>query len=94
MRLLLEAVAFLVIGAIVFSVAMVIVGQKPLGLEHGELRCEGAGSVIITVEGNDYAVNGMASPRYPPIQDIWNRATFPEADIDRLIAHGLTLCNW
>ena len=34
----------------------------------GELRCEGAGAVIINVDGKDYAVNGMAGPRYPPIE--------------------------
>ena len=61
---------------------------------HGELRCEGSGAVIINVDGADYAVNGMAGPRYPPIQRIWNSATHPEADIDRILSRGLTLCDW
>ncbi len=60
----------------------------------GELRCEGAGVVVINVDGKDYAVNGMASSRYPPIERIWNSATHPEANIDRILTHGLTLCDW
>ena len=35
---------------------------------HGELRCEGRGAVIINVDGEDYAVNGMARSRHPPIE--------------------------
>ena len=42
----------------------------------------------------DYAVNGMARTRFPPIQEIWNKSTFPETDTDRLIVRGLTLCDW
>ena len=60
----------------------------------GELRCEGAGVVVIDVDGKDYAVNGMASSRYPPIERIWNGATHPEADIGCIISRGLTLCDW
>ena len=60
----------------------------------GELRCEGRGAVIINVDGRDYAVNGMAGPRYPPIQTLWNKESQPQADIDRLIVQGLTLCAW
>ena len=60
----------------------------------GELRCEGRGAIIITVDGRDYAVNGMASSRYPPVQQVWNSESHPETDIDRLIAQGLTLCAW
>ena len=52
---------------------------------HGELRCEGSGAVIINVDGKDYAVNGMAGPRYPPMERIWNSATQPEADIGRIL---------
>ena len=51
----------------------------------GELRCEGAGGVVINVDGKDYAVNGMASRRYPPIERIWNSATQPDADIGRIL---------
>ena len=60
----------------------------------GELRCERAGAVVINVDGKDYAVNGMASSRYPPIERIWNSATHPEADIGRILSRGLTLCDW
>ena len=60
----------------------------------GELRCEGSGAIIIKVDGRDYAVNGMASSRYPPLQQVWNKESHPETDIDRLIAQGLTLCAW
>jgi hypothetical protein len=51
---------------------------------RGELRCEGAGAVIINVNGNAYAVNGMAGSRYLPIERIWSSATHPEADIGRI----------
>jgi hypothetical protein len=61
---------------------------------QGELRCEGAGAVVINVDGKDYAVNGMASSRYPLIERIWNSATHPEANIDRSLTHGLTICDW
>jgi hypothetical protein len=92
-KLLVEAIVLLVIGAIVFSFAVIVGGREPFG-EHGELRCEGTGAVVITINGTDYAVNGMAGARYPPIQVIWNKATVPEANFDRLIARGLTLCDW
>ena len=67
MKLLVEVIALLVIGAIVCSIAIVILGRNPLKLALGELRCEGGGAIIINVDGKDYAVNGMAGPRYPPI---------------------------
>jgi hypothetical protein len=60
----------------------------------GQLRCEGAGAVVINVDGKDYAVNGMAGSRYPPIERIWNSATYPGTDIDRILTRGLTLCDW
>jgi hypothetical protein len=61
---------------------------------QGELRCEGRGAVIISVDGKDYAVNGMAGSRYPPIESIWNSTTHPEADTGRILSRGLTLCDW
>jgi hypothetical protein len=94
MRLLIEVIALLVIGAIVVSIAIVILGRNPLQLAQGELRCEGGGAIIINVGGKDYAVNGMAGPRYPPVQSLWNKNSYPETDIDRLIVRGLTLCEW
>ena len=60
----------------------------------GELRCEGAGGVVINVDGKDYAVNGMAGRRYPRIERIWNSATQPKADLGRILSRGLTLCDW
>jgi hypothetical protein len=63
-------------------------------LARGELRCEGNGAVVINVEGRDYAVNGMAGSHYPPVQTVWNAASHPEIDIDRLIVQGITLCDW
>ena len=50
--------------------------------------------MVVRVAGKDYAVNGMASSRYPPIQQVWNSNTYPDTNIDRLIARGLTLCDW
>jgi hypothetical protein len=63
-------------------------------LAQGELRCEKGGAVVIRIAGKDYAVNGAASSLYPPVQQIWNSDTYPNADIDRLIVKGLTLCDW
>jgi hypothetical protein len=93
MKLLGEATVLLLIGAIVL-LAVGVKGLEPFGHEHGEIRCEGAGAVVITINGKDYAVNGMAGRRYPPIQVVWNKTTFPEANFERLIARGLTLCDW
>jgi hypothetical protein len=93
-KLLIEVIALLVISAIIISIAIVVLGRNPVKLAQGELRCQGGGAIIIKIDGKDYAVNGMASPDYPPIQNIWNKATFPETDTDRLIARGLTLCDW
>jgi hypothetical protein len=68
-------------------------GSSPK-MAEGVLRCEGAGAVVISIDGADYAVNGMVSRLYPPIQRVWNSSTHPENDIDRIIVRGLTLCDW
>jgi hypothetical protein len=94
MKLLVEAIVLLVIGAIVLSVAIIVGGREPPVQEHGELRCEGTGAVVITINGKDFGVNGIAVARYPTIQLIWNKAAIPEANFERLIARGLTLCDW
>jgi hypothetical protein len=94
MKLIIEALALLVIGTIAATIAAFVVGKSPLKLSEGELRCEGAGTVIIHIAGEDYAVNGMAGWQYPPIQRVWNKDTYPETDIDSLIVRGLTLCDW
>ena len=60
---------------------------------QGELRCEGAGAVVINVDGKDYAVNGM--PVRVTLQLSGSGiATHPEANIDRILTHGLTICDW
>jgi hypothetical protein len=83
MRFLIAAIALLILGALGLYSGYAKEVQ-------GELRCEGAGAV----DGEDYAVNGMAGGRYPPIERVWNSATHPEADIGRILSRGLTLCDW
>ena len=94
MRLVIEAALILVIGLVGGSVAYVGISWPFTDLAEGELRCEEGGAVVVRIAGKDYAVNGAASSRYPPVQQIWNSATFPNTDIDRLIVKGLTLCDW
>jgi len=76
------------------TVALFVKTSSASKMAQGEVRCEGAGAVVINIAGDDYAVNGMARRHYPPIQRVWNAATHPESDIDRIIVSGLTLCNW
>lgn len=66
----------------------------PFKMTQGWLRCEGAGAVILSVRGEDYAVNGMASSRYAPINAVRKRANDPDSDVGPIISHGLTLCDW
>jgi hypothetical protein len=94
MRLVIEAALILVIGLVGGSVAYVDISWPFTDLAEGELRCEEGGAVVVRIAGKDYAVNGAASSRYPPVQQIWNSATYPNTDIDRLIVKGLTLCDW
>ena len=95
MRSIPAAIAFLVLGLTISSMATLFSkGGPPFKMAQGEVRCEGPGAVVINIDGADYAVNGMASRRYPPLQRIWNSATYPETDIDRIIVRGLTLCEW
>ena len=95
MRSISAAIALLMLGLTISSIAAPFLkGESPSKLAQGEVRCEGAGAVVINIDGADYAVNGMASRRYPPIQRVWNSATYPESDIDRIIVRGLTLCDW
>jgi hypothetical protein len=70
-------------------------GQRwPFRVPEGRLRCEGAGAVIFTVHGKDYAVNGMAASRYAPIQGLWKSTNDPNIDAGVIISRGLTLCSW
>ena len=80
---------------LMFGATLVLLDHWPFtNFSHGELRCEDAGAVVIRIAGKDYAVNGMASLRYAPVQRIWNKIYYPNMDIDRLIVRGLTLCDW
>jgi hypothetical protein len=94
MRVLIAAIALLVLGSIIGSVVALLLGRSPLKVAQGDLRCEGAGAVIVKVDGKDYAVNGLASPRYPPLQCVWNSANYPDTDIGHITSLGLTLCDW
>jgi hypothetical protein len=93
MRLIIDAIMVLVVGLIVGLLAAVAMSWPFYNLAQGELRCEDHGAIVIKVAGKDYAVNGLAAARYQPIQGIWNSATYPEADIERIIVRGLTLCD-
>lgn len=94
MRILLNTVTLLAIGLLIAAVAVLAVRWPFANMAVGELRCYDDGAVVVRVAGKDYAVNGMASSRYPPIQQIWNNDTYPDTNIDRLIARGMTLCDW
>jgi hypothetical protein len=94
MRLLMQAIAASVLGPVFAAAISLLYVDPPQTLNEGNLRCEGAGSVIINVAGKDYAVNAKAGPKYPPIQTIWNKSTVPALNIDRLLIRGLTLCDW
>jgi hypothetical protein len=90
MRLVVPGIVLIVLG---LAGGLAYYGERS-SFAHGELRCEGAGALIIKVDGMDYAVNGMPGPSYPPIQRIWNSSIYPDLDIGRIIDRGLTLCNW
>ena len=90
MRFLLVIIGLVILGILGLS----SYGAGSQKMTEGELRCEGPGAVIIKVDGKDYAVNGMAGSRYPPIVSIWTSATHPETDIGRILDRGLTLCDW
>ena len=94
MRILLNTAALFVIGLLIAAIVMLAVRWPFANMAAGELRCDGGGAVVVRVAGKDYAVNGIASSRYPPIQQVWNSNTYPDTNIDRLIARGLTLCDW
>jgi hypothetical protein len=94
MRLLLNAVTLVAIGLLAAAIATLSLQWPFADMAAGELRCESGGAVVVRVVGKDYAVNGMASSRYPPIQQIWNNDLYADTNIDRLITRGLTLCDW
>jgi hypothetical protein len=86
------AIALLMLILTISATAALFKGES--NLAQGEVRCEGAGAVVIKIDDADYAVNGMASRLYPPIQRVWNATTYPQSNIDRIIVTGLTLCDW
>ena len=94
MKLVTDAIAALMIFCIAGAIIYIARTWPFANLSQGELRCEDAGAIIVRVGGQDYAVNGMASSRYPHVQRVWNSASYPETDIDRLIAIGGSLCDW
>ena len=96
MKLLIQAILLFAmwVSAATISLFLFYGFKAPSQRSQGELRCEGAGAVIINIPGEDYAVNGMAGGQYPPVQRVWNKETYPETDVDRLIVRGLTLCDW
>jgi hypothetical protein len=83
------AIALLMLILTISATAALFEGRS--NVAQGEVRCEGAGAIVINIDGTDYAVNGMASRRFPPIQ---NATAYPESDIDRIVVTGLTLCDW
>ena len=88
------AIAVLMLVLTISSAIALFKGNSPTQIAGGEVRCEGAGAIVVNIDGMDYAANGMASRRYPPIQRVWNASTHPEVDVDRIIITGLTLCDW
>ena len=94
MRVLLNAITLFAIALLVAAVATLGVWWPFANMAVGELRCEDGGAVVVRVLGKDYAANGKASAQYPPLQKIWNKDTYPDTNINRLVARGLTLCSW
>ena len=94
MRALPNIVTLLAIGLLIAAIALLAVRWPFANMAAGELRCDDSGAVVVRVAGKDYAVNGRASSRYPPLQQIWNNDTYPDTNINLLIARGLTLCDW
>ena len=94
MKLILEPIALLVICAIVASIASLSLDEILSNWRKANFAAKTAALSSSMLTEMDYAVNGMARTRFPPIQEIWNKSTFPETDTDRLIVRGLTLCDW
>lgn len=68
MKALLGAVTLLTLGLLAVAVALVTLRWPFADMAAGELRCESGGALVVKIAGKDYALNGMASTRYPPIQ--------------------------
>ena len=94
MKALQDTVTLLVMSLLLAAIGLLAVRWPFANMAEGQLRCESGGALVVRVAGKDYAANGRASSRYPPIQQIWNSDAYPSANIDRLIVRGLTLCDW
>jgi hypothetical protein len=44
------------------SKALFLKSGSPTKMAQGEVRCEGAGAIVINIDGADYAVNGTPPP--------------------------------
>jgi hypothetical protein len=77
MKVLLDALTLLAIGLMLAGVATLALRWPFTNMAEGELRCESGGAVVVKIAGKDYAVNGMASTRYPPMQQIWGSPEAP-----------------
>ena len=65
MRSIPAAIALLMVILTISATAALFEGRS--NVAQGEVRCEGVGAIVISIEGTDYAVNGMAIaviPRY------------------------------
>jgi hypothetical protein len=94
------AVALLMVGLTISSIgtlffksgspseALFLKSGSPSNMAQGEVRCEGAGAVVINIDGADYAVNGMASRRYPPIQRVWSAPVIQKVTSTVLSSEG------
>ena len=52
MKYAVEALALIILGTIAATVVVLMFGSPSLKLAEGELRCEGAGAVIIKIAGD------------------------------------------
>jgi hypothetical protein len=69
----------------------------PLTIDRAELRCEGAGAVVVRDGQREFGVNGTAiAAGYARLNPIWRddpSGFEPKVSIRPLIARGLSLCR-
>jgi hypothetical protein len=68
----------------------------PLTVDEGTVRCEAFAISFVAPNGREYALNGVASSRYPRIDPIWAAdPDFPglKISIGPLIDAGQPLCR-
>lgn len=71
----------------------------PLTVDEGDISCPGAGRLVFTADGTDYALNGLAKSenKYADIDPIWKADPDTEGlkiGIGDLIAYGNTACGY